>query len=188
MQAAVSAALASLQALVDTSGTFDALSSTRTFTIAMHDNPATILGPALIARCQRLAPKVRIALVLPDPQAIRAAMESGATDLLIDSPTTAHADWLSRIVVKERIATAQRKGHPRGGAALDLDAYCALDHLMVSAEGGGFHGFVDELLTSLGRRRRVAASVQSYALAPLIVEASDLLCTLPRRLFSRFST
>ena len=71
---------------------------------------------------------------------------------------------------------------------MDLDTYCNLSHLIVSSEGGGFSGIVDELLASRGRERRVAASVQSYALAPLVVSASDLLCTLPRRLLSRFST
>jgi DNA-binding transcriptional LysR family regulator len=188
MRTAVSTALAALQALVESSDTFDPLTSTRTFTIAMRDNPASILGPGLIARCQRLAPKVRMALILPDHQVIQAAMQSGAVDLLIDSPTRAHADWLSRKVVEERFATAQRKGHPRGAGPLDLDAYCKWDHLLVSADGGSFHGLVDDVLDSRGRKRRVAASVQSYALAPMIVETSDLLCTLPRRLLARFST
>ena len=188
MRAAVSAALAALQNLVAPVGTFDAQSSTRTFRIAMHDNPAAILGPPLIARCRTLAPRVRMALVLPNQQTIAAAMESGEVDLLVASPTTAHADWLSRTVVKERFATAQRKGHPRGAAKLNLDSYCALDHVVVSSDGGSFHGFVDDVLASHGRQRRVCASVQSYALAPMIVEASDLVCTLPLHLLARFGS
>jgi DNA-binding transcriptional LysR family regulator len=186
MREAVSSALAALEMLVEPAGSFDARSSTKTFTIAMHDNPATLLAPDLIARCLALAPQISIAIVLPDPHRIVSALESGEVDVLVAARTTGHADWMSRAIMKERFATAQRKGHPRGSGPLDLDAYCALEHLIVSAEGGGFSGFVDELLRAQGRERRVAASVQSYALAPLIVEGSDLLCTLPRHLLRRF--
>ncbi len=187
MREAVAAALAALESLVASQVSFDARSSERTFTVAMHDNPAAILAPTLIARCQVLAPRVRIAIVLPRIHEIAAALEKGDVDVLIGSPVNAHADWKSRVIVKEQFSTAQRKQHPRGRAPMDLDTYCALSHLIVSSEGGGFSGAVDELLASQGRKRLVAASVQSYALAPLIVAASDLVCTLPRRLFSRFS-
>lgn len=46
---------------------------------------------------------------------------------------------------------------------------------------------MDEALSSLGRKRRVSASIQSYALAPSILEASDCLCTLPTRFFERYA-
>jgi hypothetical protein len=36
------------------------------------------------------------------------------------------------------------------------------------------------------RKRRVSVSIQSYALAPLILANSDCLCTLPRRFLRRF--
>jgi DNA-binding transcriptional LysR family regulator len=186
MRNAVSTALAALETLVKPDADFDARSSTKTFRLAMHDNPAALVAPGLVARCRTLAPNVKVAIVHPDTQKIAAAMESGEIDVLIASPTTAHAGWMSRAIFKERFATAQRKNHPRGAGPLDLDTYCALDHLIVSADGGGFTGLVDDLLTATGRERRVTASVQSYALAPLIVEASDLLCTLPKHLLQRF--
>lgn len=186
MRESVARAIAALEALVEPDGGFDPRSSARTFTIAMHDNPAGMLAPTLISRCRALAPEVKIAIVLPGGYKLDAALESGDVDLLIASQATAHADWVRRVIVKERLATAQRKGHPRGDVALDLDAYCALDHLIVSTDGGGFTGMVDEVLAANGRERRVLASVQSYALAPLIVAGSDLVCTLPRSLLSRF--
>lgn len=186
MRNAVTTALAALETLVKPASEFEERTSTRTFRLAMHDNPAALITPGLIARCLALAPNVRVAIVLPDTQNIATAMESGAIDVLIASPDVAHVGWMSRAIVKERFATAQRKGHPRGTGPLELDAYCALEHVIVSPEGGGFAGLVDTLLESIGRRRRVSASVQSYALAPIVVEASDLLCTLPKHLLQRF--
>jgi len=186
MREPVAKAIAALEALVEPSDGFDPGASARTFTIAMHDNPAGMLAPTLISRCRVLAPEVKIAIVLPGGYKMDAALESGDVDVLIAAQTTAHADWIGRVIVKERLVTAQRKGHPRGAGPLDVDAYCALDHLVVSTTGGGFIGMIDELLAARGRERRVLTSVQSYALAPLIVAASDLVCTLPRSLLSRF--
>ncbi len=187
MRESVARAIAALEALVEPDGGFDPRSSARTFTIAMHDNPAGMLAPTLISRCRALAPEVKIAIVLPGGYELDAALESGDVDLLIASQATAHADWVRRVIV-ERSGSPQHSGratHEADGA-LDLDAYCALDHLIVSTDGGGFTGMVDEVLAANGRERRVLASVQSYALAPLIVAGSDLVCTLPRSLLSRF--
>jgi DNA-binding transcriptional LysR family regulator len=186
MRESVSNAIAALEALVEPNDGFDPRSSARTFTIAMHDNPAGILAPTLLSQCRMLAPEVKIAIMLPGGYKLDSALESGELDLLIASQASAHADWIGRVIVKDRLVMAQRKDHPRGTAALDLDAYCALSHLIVSTDGGGFTGMVDELLTARGRERRVLASVQSYALAPLIVAGSDLVCTLPKTLLSRF--
>lgn len=45
---------------------------------------------------------------------------------------------------------------------------------------------IDTALAELGRERRVSVSVQSYALAPLVLGSTDLICTLPRRFLQRF--
>ena len=81
-----------------------------------------------------------------------------------------------------------RRGHPRGEVPLDLDGFCALDHIIVSATGRGFDGPVDRALAEAGRQRRVAVSVQSYAVVPTLLAQTDLACTLPRRFLQRFAT
>jgi DNA-binding transcriptional LysR family regulator len=95
-------------------------------------------------------------------------------------------DLISRTLFDEEWMTAQRRGHPRGTGPLTMDEFCAADHLLISAEGAEFKGMVDDALGRLGRQRRVSVSIQSYALAPLILANSDCLCTLPRRFLRRF--
>src|SRR3546814_20084375 len=95
--------------------------------------------------------------------------------------------WLSRTLFEEHFVVAQRTGHPRGRGPLSLDEFCALDHVLISAEGGGFSGLVDDTLAMMDRRRRVTVSVQTYALAPLVVANSDCLCTLPRRFLAKYA-
>jgi DNA-binding transcriptional LysR family regulator len=183
----LAAALEALRRLTHHPPSFDPSTDQRTFTIAMHDNPAMMLAPGLISRVRSLAPGCRLAVVTPNRSAVAAELERGRVDLLIGTPEMVDESFVGRTLLSEKFATAQRRGHPRGSGPIDLDGFCALDHLLVSAEGHAFSGLVDDRLAAMGRHRRVAASVQSYALAPFLLETSDLVCTLPRRLLARFS-
>ncbi len=165
---------------------FDPATSRRTFTVALEEQPAAALAPALAAAVLAAAPAVRLAFVRPERDSA-AQLESGAADIVIGPAEQASGALMMRSVLENDFLTAQRKGHPRGRGPLDLDGFCALDHLVVSTEGGGFSGVVNRTLAGLGRTRRVALSIHSYGLAPLIVAGTDGLCTLPGRLLRRFA-
>jgi DNA-binding transcriptional LysR family regulator len=47
---------------------------------------------------------------------------------------------------------------------------------------------IDAALAVVGRERAVSVSIQSYALAPLVLSNSDYISTLPRRFLERFRT
>ena len=186
LQPLLAAALANLSAMMSSTGAFAPATSTRVFTLALHENPAIMLAPDLIPRIQAAAPNVRLILTLPDKSHMPDLLESGAVDIWIGVGANAHDAWLSRTLFEDQFVTAQRKRHPRGLGELDLDAFCRLDHLLVSSEGPPFNGVIDDALATLDRQRRVAFSIQSYGLAPPIIAASDLLCTLPRRFLERY--
>ena len=75
-----------------------------------------------------------------------------------------------------------RRDHPLAGRPLDLDQFCALEHVLVSPSGGGFHGVVDDSLAALGRSRRVTVSLNSFLLVPSVIATSELVATVPARL------
>lgn len=166
---------------------FDAASSTRAFTIALHENPAVMLSPDLVPRLQAKAPATRLALVFPDKVRLPDLLENGGVDLFIGVRAQAEQGWLSRTLFEDRFVTAQRSAHPRGAAPLDLDSFCAARHLLVSSGGDAFSGVVDAVLAGMGRSRTVSVSLESYAVAPTIIATSDLLCTLPRRFLQRYT-
>jgi DNA-binding transcriptional LysR family regulator len=168
---------------------FDPATTRKTFTLALHEIPATMIAPALVPRIAKAAPSARLVLVAPPtPQVLADRLESGEVDICVGNPGMGQSAWQARTLFEDHFLTAQRKGHRRGSAPLDLDAFCALEHLLVSADGGGFFGHVDTALAALGRERRVALSIQNYALAPTIIGASDLVCTLPSRFLARFES
>lgn len=117
----------------------------------------------------------------------RDRLERGEADLLIAADFAVPRATIARPLLRERYVMAQRHGHPRGLAPPDLDAYCALRHVIVSGDGGGLRGFMDERLHALGRSRVVAVSVQQYHLAPLVLDATDYVCALPERFLLRFA-
>jgi len=177
-----------LNDFVNTAQVFDPLSSRRIFRIAATDNPAAILAPDLIPMIKAQAPFVRIAFTLPDKARIADQLERGEIDLFVGTAEDGANDLIAQSLFEDEFVTAQRIGHPRGGGPLTLDAFCALDHLLVSTSGGAFHGMIDAALADVGRERSVSISIQSYALAPLVLSNSDCICTLPRRFLSRFTS
>lgn len=184
LQGELASLLAQLRRMVEGPATFDPAQTRRTFVVAIYENPAAILLPGFVPRLLRDAPYAQVAFVDPGPD-ITDRLETGAVDLLVSGPDRTGDGLMRKVLFEDDFVTAQRIGHPRGRYPLDLDAFCALDHLLISADGGGFHGLVDSALASLGRARRVAVSIQRYALAPALLSSSDCVCTMPRRFFSR---
>ncbi|WP_066098189.1 LysR family transcriptional regulator [Xanthomonas massiliensis] len=185
LQPALREVLDGLAALL-TPTSFDPRSSQRTFVVALHENPALMLGADLLNRVRALAPQVRIRFVLPDRARLHGQMEQGEVDVFVGLGESAEQGWVGRRLFSDDFLTAQRKGHPRGTGKLGLPAFCAAAHLVVSSSGDPFAGLVDAALEQLGRRRQVVMSTESYALAPALVANTNLLCTLPRRLLQRF--
>lgn len=167
---------------------FDPATSARTFVVALHENPALMLGADLLNRMREQAPGVRLRFALPDPDMLHRQMEQGEVDLFIGIGEAASEAWVGRQLFTDDFVTAQRKGHPRGQRELDLPTFCSAPHLLVSSTGDPFAGTVDRALAKLGKSRQVVMSTQSYAMAPPLVAGTDLLCTLPRRLLQRFTT
>jgi DNA-binding transcriptional LysR family regulator len=166
---------------------FDPATSKRVFRIATTDNPVSILAPDLIPSLKAAAPFAKVAFTTPNKTRIADDLEQGEVDLFIGVAEDGAPGLIARKLFEEAFVTAQRRGHPRGTGPLTLDEFCALDHLLISTSGGQFAGMVDNALAELGRQRSVSVSVQSYALAPLILSSTDLICTLPRRFLQRFA-
>lgn len=171
---------------VNTAHLFDPATSKRIFRIAATDNPAAILAPDLIPLFQARAPLAKIAFTLPDKARVAEHLEKGEVDLFVGAAEDAAADLIGQTLFQEEFVMAQRRGHPRGANAITLDEFCNADHLLISTSGGHFSGMIDDALAEVGRERRVSVSIQSYALAPLVLSSTDCICTLPRRFLQRF--
>jgi DNA-binding transcriptional LysR family regulator len=186
LQPELSKLIERLHDFMQTAHSFDPNTSKRIFRIAATDNPAAILAPDLIALVKSQAPCVRIAFTLPDKAHIAEHLEQGDVDLFVGTAEDGASGLIANSLFDDEFVTAQRVGHPRGKSALTLDQFCSLDHLLISTSGGHFSGMIDHALGELGRERIVSVSIQSYALAPLVLATTDCICTLPKRFLERF--
>jgi DNA-binding transcriptional LysR family regulator len=156
--------------------------------LAMADSTAALLLPSLVAaiESQRALANLRVLpLTTRDP---RAMLEQGECELAVGyfPEAVAHieaqgadAALRHRRLSDTRYVCVMRRGHALAQpGALDLDAYCAAGHLLVSFSGRP-HGFVDQALAGLGRQRRIVLTVNQFFTAGRVVTGSDLLTVLP---------
>jgi DNA-binding transcriptional LysR family regulator len=152
----------------------------RTFTIRANDVLLTAFAPALLDLITREAPGVVLRLLGENPDDDN-NLSRGEVDLDVGSLPDRSASIASHIAGTDEMALVTRSGHPLTGTAPTIEQVADAIHIVVSRRGR-LHGPVDEVLQARGLRRRVAAALPSFAAALAIVENSDTVCVLPRRL------
>lgn len=183
----VRAWVADIERMVQATRTFIPRASATTFTISASDYVEFTVLPRLIDFLEAHSPSSRLAVKPMEIEAIGRQLEAGEIDLALMSTANAPPDVRSRPLYTERFVIVARREHPRVRRALDLDTYCDLEHVMVSARGGGFTGAIDEALAQVGRKRRVKLSVPHYLLVPEVVMRTDMISALPERLARAYS-
>jgi DNA-binding transcriptional LysR family regulator len=175
-------ALAQIHGLVVGARSFDPESAEQTFRIVASDAIHSAVSALLVARLRSLAPGCRIALLSAEGVRTQEKMAAGEIDLWLGSRSSIPPNLRARALYEERFLCVMQRDHPPTSQPLDLDRFCALEHVLVSPSGGGFLGVVDDSLAALGRRRRVTVSVNSFLLVPSVISASELVATVPTRL------
>jgi DNA-binding transcriptional LysR family regulator len=181
-------ALQSVQRAVSEPVIFDLLQSDRVFSIGTNDNAAAIIGARLIPRLQPDdRSRIRLALRSIDFHKLSEQLEAGDLDVALVSENLVPGSMSRLSLSTDDYRLAQRKYHPRGSEAPTLEQYVTLRHILVSGEGSGFHGSVDNVLRSKGLTRHVGVSVQYYGIVPLLLQTTDFVCTLPDRFIKRYA-
>lgn len=175
-------ALEGVHAVVMKGQVFEPARATGVINIAASDYVQHTLLRPMIAQLRQQAPQLRLAWHHIDGSKLLGRMERSEIDLALITPSTAPDQLRMRHLYDESYAAIARAGHPALENDLDIDLFCALEHIVVSPRGGGFQGATDAALKGLGRERRVALSVPSFLVVPEIVATSDMIALVPRRL------
>ena len=174
----LSRALADIQRTLDFTQAFDPATSSAAFTIGLSDHPTFALLPQLVAHFAKAAPaatlQVRNFSARNDAIDL---LDAGEADVTVGVPATKTGRILTQPLFEERFVSIVRKDHPAAGKALDLDAFLALPHLLVSPENERF-GHVDAALAKEGLQRRLALTLPNMYAAPLLIARSDMIATL----------
>ncbi|GLQ49849.1 LysR family transcriptional regulator [Dyella flava] len=175
-------ALGGVQRMLNTQTPFDPATAVFTWRVAASDNAQyAVLAPTM-RRLRRFAPGICVAVHALVPNAVAGLTERGDIDAVLMSADMVPESLRSTKLYTEHYCMLARKGHPRLQGPLTLAAFCQLEHIVVSPEGGGFKGPTDILLEARGRKRRVVLSVPHFLLVPDLVRQSDMVALLPSRL------
>ena len=175
-------ALAALELAVSAGEVFDPATAKNTWSLGAADyGESTIVLPAL--RALRIAaPSARLAIFETSPARIIRKMEQGELDLAFHTSEAVVNGLHSRLMFAERYVLVSRKGHPQINGPVTLAEFCALEHVMVSPDGGGFYGYTDTALAAAGLSRRVVLSVPHFLFVLQVLMTTDLVAMLPERL------
>jgi DNA-binding transcriptional LysR family regulator len=163
---------------------FEPAASTRSFVIGMTDIGEIYFLPQLMERLRRDAPGVTVSTVRNTATSLRDDMESGKVDLAIGLLPQLKAGFFQRRLFRQRYVCMFRKGHRLDKRKLSLAEFAAAEHLLVVSEGTG-HGKVDEVLKRSGVERRISLTVPHFVAVGHILQATDMVATVPERLAER---
>ena len=174
-------ALAHLQQTLDRAPTFDPATAQRQFSIMTADLLSTTLLPGLDAHVAN-APGVRLRVTALRSQQAGDQLLSGEIDALVAHPLE-RPGLTSQTLFSDDYVVALAADHPAASVDWTLEAWLALDHLVVSPVGLP-GGRVDTALAEQGRSRRVVMTVPYFLAAPWVLASSRMALTAPRCLLA----
>ncbi len=155
---------------------FEPASSQREFHLGCTDGVALALLPSLTRMMREKAPQCELGVRIGDyrtlPDMLAAGEITTAVGYLQDNlsatarvTTLLTAEW---VVLRDASQSPVR----------DLDDFCHRGHAIVTPRGN-LKGFVDEILETMGRKRRVTVGLSQFSLLLATLINSDLIATLP---------
>lgn len=177
-------ALAMIHSGINQRTEFEPSSAERGFTIGVTDIGEIYFLPPLLERLHRSAPRVTLSTVRNTATTLHDDLESGKVDLAIGLLPQLKAGFFQRRLFSQSYVCLLRRGHRLDKKRISLSEYSGAEHLVVVSAGTG-HGKVDELLKRSGVDRTVRLTVPHYVSVGHILQASDLVATVPERLADR---
>lgn len=173
--------LAKLRKVMGKQIAFAPLEAEETFRIASTDYTTMVLLRPLLALLRREAPGVDLHVRSYDKDAVGDLLERGEIDVALGTFADPPPGAVRKALCRERFVGLARRNHPGlAEGRMNLAAFAAAPHALVSVRNDA-QGVVDMALAEIGLRRRVALVVPYMLLLPGVLEASDLVATLPER-------
>lgn len=186
LEAPVAAAVDALRGALGAARSFDPATATGLVRIAALDAEQAVLIPQLATGLRHLSPGLTLSVLPLGRGAAMEALAEGRADLALgyvwDLPDAISGEPIH----EESFLVAGRPDILPHAPVIDLDAYCAADHVLISP-GGDMRGVVDDQLAAMGRTRRVILGLPAFLPALAAVAASGALVTLPAQVALAFA-
>lgn len=184
LRAPVIAAIASVRRL-GYEGDFEPRSARARFRIACTDFVAGLLLPAIVQRLRREAPGIHIELQNWGTRRAE-TLASDELDLGIGTGARPLSGVYQRKLLDDEFVCITDKKNRGANARWTAAQFAAMPHAQLSVKGVGT-GAVDAALAAIGLSRTIAVSLPHFWLAGDFLLGTDLVMTVPQRLFTLLS-
>jgi DNA-binding transcriptional LysR family regulator len=180
----VTTAIEHIDAALNPGTSFDLGQSDRIFTAGMAEYAEVPMVERLARAFSETAPKATLRLVPVTGAEAAERLDREAVDVVI-AHLGARLGALpqrfdSTVLFDDPFVVLARRSHPCFAGPLSVEAYAGLDHVLVSPRGATT-GAVDRPLAALGLGRRIRLLVATYLALPAVLEATELIATVPER-------
>jgi LysR family nod box-dependent transcriptional activator len=175
-------ALELIRGAVERPPAFDPARDRRTFRLSCSDYAVLMLIGPLVRDLAVRAPGLSVE-VIPRLADAGRALDLGDVDLVIE-PTEimGRGDLPSSRLWSDRWMCCVWEGNASVGDTMTLEDFTALGHLIYSMGGPGQPVALPDLhLARLGVQRRIEVSVESFLLAPFLLQETELVTLVPLR-------
>jgi len=176
----VSAAIEHIEAALNLGIGFDPATSAGIFTAGMAEYAEVALVGRLARSFAQQAAKATLRLTPVTGADAAEQLDSGAIDVAVAHLRALPAHLDSMVLLHDPFVLIARRGHALAAQSPSIEAYAALDHVLVSPRGAT-SGAVDRILADFGLKRRIALLVATYLALPAVLAVSDLVATVPQR-------
>jgi DNA-binding transcriptional LysR family regulator len=183
LAASLRQAVTGLQRALAEPGRFTPATAQATISIGLTDYGALVVLPPLARALARRAPGIDLRAQALGPGMLD-ALASGQLDLALARVAQVPPRFRRAPVLSDALCTVVRAGHPLTSGRLTLARFARADHALVSIGEG--MAPVDEMLARHGLVRRIALRVAHFLVVPHVLEATDLVATVPGRVAACF--
>lgn len=178
------AILRKVEIMTDT-GTFDPGVADLTIFIGANDFGLFSIVAPLLRRVREIAPGIQLQIRRLDSDISR-QLDRQEIDFAITMLTEPTKSAYVQPLFRETFHCAMRLCHPLAGSDMNVESFCAHDHVRVAWADTNVVDPVDNALSELGRSRRNAVTLPSYFSLPRILENTDLIAVAPRGVIKYF--
>src|SRR5215469_12465197 len=174
-------ALGLIQQALGSEDVFDPASGHATFTMSCSDYSLLMLIGPLVRRLTTAAPGITVQVVPRAPDAVR-LLRDGEADLVVEPVEIMPDVTLPRMrLFTDRWLCCVWEGNAQVGDRMSMEVYLRLGHLVYSAAPGHPVSLVDTYLAQAQVPRRIEFTVESFLLAPFLLQGTDLVTLVPER-------
>ena len=149
----------------------------RSFTIRAEESLVGTFASAIVKEVHKEAPGVGLRFLTQGDEEI-GPLREGIIDLDIGNIKLRGPELKIKGLFTDKFMGVVRPGHPLSRATVTLKNYVEYEHISASRRGLQY-GPIDEALTKLGFKRRVALVVPTFFTALMTAATSDMVAAVP---------